>query len=122
VQGAQAWLGDIGASPDLAWQAATLAQRAADRLDDPLYGAVSSFGTAFGLLNAGGVDLATHTLTAADPGTETAAGMQVSGMVALSSALVSAARGDVSERQAALEYAADLADRTGDGNALWFGF
>ncbi|MEU5852506.1 helix-turn-helix domain-containing protein [Saccharopolyspora shandongensis] len=122
VQGTQAWLGDIGASLDLAWQASTLAQRAAQRLDEPLFAAVSSFGTAFGLLAAGGFDLAARTLAADDPGTATPEDMQVSGMLALTSSLVSAAHGNHADRVAALEHAGDLAERTGEGNAMWFGF
>lgn len=122
VQGTQAWLGDIGASPDLAWQAATLAQHAAEQLDEPLYRAVSTFGTAFGLIGAGGFEMAAQTLSAADPGTETSEDMQVSGMLTLTSSLVSAAQGDTSERHAALDHAAELASRTGDANAMWFGF
>lgn len=122
MQGAQAWIGDIGASPDLGWQAAVLAQRAAERLDEPLFSAVSAFGTAFGVLGAGGFDLAAQTLHAADPGTATSNQMHLSGMLALATSLVSAARGDNAARQAALDHAADLAERTGEGNALWFGF
>jgi transcriptional regulator with XRE-family HTH domain len=122
VQGTQAWLGDIGASMDLAWQAASLAQQAAQRLEEPLYGAVTAFGTAFGLLGAGGFDVAARTLTTADPGTATTEAMQVSGMLTLTSSLVSAAQGDTAQRYAALDHATDLATRTGDGNAMWFGF
>lgn len=122
VQGTQAWLGDIGASLDLAWQAATLAQRGAERLDEPLYSAVSSFGTAFGLLGAGGFDLALRALSAVDLGTETSEAMQVSGMLTLTSSLVLAAQGDHTERRAALDHAADLAAHTGEGNVFDFGF
>ncbi|MFC3452500.1 helix-turn-helix domain-containing protein [Amycolatopsis speibonae] len=123
VQGTQAWLGDIGASMDLAWQAVSLAQRAAERLDEPLYGAVSAFGTAFGLIGAGGFDMAARTLADATPGTTTSADMQVSGMLSLTSSLVSAARKDNTQRIAALDHAADLAVHVGEGNnALWFGF
>ena len=122
VQGTQAWLGDIGGSLDLAWQAVTLAQRDADQPAGALYGAVAAFGAAFGLMGAGGFDLAARTLSAAEPGTVTGEDMQVSGMLTLTSSLVSAARGDTGERHAALGYAAELATRTGEGNAMWFGF
>ena len=122
VQGTQAWLSDIGASLDLAWQACTLAQRAAERLEDALYSSVAAFGTAFGLLGAGGFDLASQTLAAVDPGTDTSEAMQVSGMLTLTSSLVLAAQGDTTERAAALDHAANLAEHTGEGNALWFGF
>lgn len=123
VQGTQAWLGDIGASMDLAWQAVSLAQRAAERLEEPLYGAVSAFGTAFGLIGAGGFDMAARTLSDAAPGTATSEDMQVSGMLSLTSSLVSAAQKDSTQRAAALDHATDLAAHVGEGNnALWFGF
>jgi hypothetical protein len=123
VQGTQAWLTDIGASCDLAWQAATLARRAAERLsDDPMTHAVSAFGTAFGLMGAGAFDLAAATLTVPEVGTASGEAMQVTGMLALTSSLVAASRGHPAERAAALAEASELAERTGDGNALWFGF
>ncbi|HVK23419.1 MAG TPA: helix-turn-helix transcriptional regulator [Actinokineospora sp.] len=120
VQGTQAWLGDMGASPDLAWQASLLAKQASDRLDEPLYRAVSAFGTAFGLIGAGGFDFAARVLADADPGTAESGDMQASGMLALAGSLVSTAQG--TDGDAGLAYAADLARRTGEGNALWFGF
>ncbi len=122
VQGTQAWLSAIGAAPDLAWQASLLARRAAERLDDPLFGAVSAFGTSFGLLSAGGFEPARRLLSAAEPGTATNEAMQVSGMLALTHALVAAAKVDAGSRRAALDQAADLAAHTGDANAMWFGF
>ncbi|MGA6164324.1 helix-turn-helix domain-containing protein [Amycolatopsis magusensis] len=122
VQGTQAWLSDIGASLDLAWQASTLAKSAAEELDEPLYRGVSAFGTAFGLLAAGGFDMAASTLADADPGTASNEAMQASGMLTLTSSLVSAARNDQADRTAALDHATELAERTGEGNALWFGF
>lgn len=122
VQGTQAWLGDIGASLDLAWQAATLAQQAAERLDEPLYSSIAAFGTAFGLLGAGGFDMASDTLSSVDPGTETTEAAQMSGMLTLTSSLVLAALKDSTERAAALDHAADLAEHTGEGNAFDFGF
>ncbi|MGW5743845.1 helix-turn-helix domain-containing protein [Amycolatopsis sp. NPDC003861] len=122
VQGTQAWLGDIGASLDLAWQAAMLAQDAAQRLDEPLFTAVSGFGTAFGLLAAGGFDMAEETLRTSSPGTGTPEQAQLAGMLTLTSSLVSAAQRNNTERLAALDHATDLAEHTGEGNALWFGF
>ncbi len=123
VQGTQAWLMDVGASLDLGWQAATLAREAAERLeDDPISQAVSAFGTAFGLLGAGAFELAAKALASPEVGTATSEDQQVSGMLALTSSLVAAASGDQGGRTAALDQAAALADRTGEGNALWFGF
>jgi transcriptional regulator with XRE-family HTH domain len=122
VQGTQAWLMDIGASIDLGWQAATLAQRAAERLDDPMTQAISAFGTAFGLLGVGDFELASRTLAAVDVGTRTSEALQVSGMLTLTASLVAATSGNQAERIAALDHATELAARTGEGDALWFGF
>lgn len=123
VQGTQAWLMDIGGPIDLAWQAATLARHAAERLDDDMAHAVSAFGVAFGLLSAGAFDLAASTVSRVSAGTDTNDAMQVTGMLSLTSSLIAAAASDHAERTAALEHAAELAERTGDeGNALGFGF
>lgn len=122
VQGTQAWLTDIGANMDLGWQAVTLAQQAAARVDDPLSHAVTAFGTAFGLMGAGAFDLASQALSVPALGTETKEAMEATGMLALTSSLVAAASGNEARREAALEHAADLAAHTGEGNALWFGF
>ncbi|MCP3805360.1 helix-turn-helix domain-containing protein [Allokutzneria sp. A3M-2-11 16] len=122
VQGTQAWLMDIGANMDLGWQAATLAKSAAEELDEPVAHAVSAFGTGFGLLGAGAFSLAKRTLTAPEIGTRTAEEMQLSGMLALAKSLTAAAEKNESERASALEHAAELAEWTGEGNALWFGF
>lgn len=122
VQGTQAWLTDVGANMDLAWQAVTLAQQAAARTDDPLSHAVNAFGTAFGLMGAGAFDLASQALSVPALGTKTKEAMEATGMLALTSSLTAAASGNETEREAALEYAADLAAHTGEGNTLWFGF
>lgn len=122
VQGTQAWLTDIGANMDLGWQAVVLAQQAAARTDDPLSHAVSAFGTAFGLMGAGAFDLASQALAVPGLGTGSKEAMEATGMLALTSSLTAAASGNKAEREAALDYAADLATHTGEGNALWFGF
>ncbi|GAA2970707.1 helix-turn-helix domain-containing protein [Actinokineospora diospyrosa] len=122
VQGTQAWLGDIGASQDLGWQAATLAADAAQRLDEPVSLAVSGFGTAFGLIGAGGFDLAERVVVDTDPGTSGNTELQMSGMLTLTRSLVAAAKGEQGERVSALDHAEDLARHAGEGNALGFGF
>lgn len=123
VQGTMAWLMDIGASTDLAWQAAALAQRAAERVDDPVSHAVAAFGTAHGLMAAGAFDLAAGTLSSAEAGTGDADALAATGMLTLTSSLVSAASGDRSEQAAALEEADQLAAAVnGDRDPLWFGF
>lgn len=122
VQGVAAWLGDVGGPGDLAWQACTLARDAAERADDPLSVAVASFGVGLGLLGGGNFDLAGHVLTAADPGTEKAAGLHMSGMLALAHSLTAAATGDTTTETAALDHAADLARHVDGPDFGWFGF
>ncbi|MCP2258732.1 Helix-turn-helix domain-containing protein [Streptoalloteichus tenebrarius] len=122
VQGAQAWLTTVGAPLDLAWQAATLARDAAERLDDPVCRGVAAFGTSLGLLGMGAFDLASRAAGSVAVPTDTPQGMRVAGMLALVSSLVAAARRDHAGRTSALEHAAELAERTGEGNALGLGF
>jgi len=122
MQCTQAWLTMVGAPVDLSWQAASMARQAAERLDEPLSLAVAAFGTSLGLLNAGAFDLASGTLARVDLPLLTHEEVQLGGMLALASSLVSAARNDASERTAALEYAAELAERTGETNLMGFGF
>lgn len=122
MQGTQAWLAAIGAPIDLSWQAATLARRSAERLDEPVPLGIAAYGTALGLLAAGAFDLADSTLSSVERPTDTVESMQLSGSLALASSLVSAARGDTSQQSAALEHAADLAGYTGETNLLGFGF
>ncbi|MFD7656983.1 helix-turn-helix domain-containing protein [Actinosynnema sp. NPDC059797] len=123
IQGTQAWLTDIGASVDLAWQAVTLGRQAAERLDDPVFCAVSAFGSAHGLLAAGAFDMAGRQLVENVPGTAEPASLSVTGMLTLTSSLVAAASGERSERAAALDQAADLAAAVdGEDDPLWFGF
>jgi hypothetical protein len=123
VQGTEAWLRDVDAPLDLAWQAATLAQDAADRLGNPQIRGLAAFGTTHGLLAAGALDLATLHLNEAvtDLRTTTPAGMQLAGMLAFTRSLVAATRRDEAEVSGPLELATDLAQRIGEGNAYWLG-
>lgn len=124
VQGTQAWLRDIGAPLDLAWQAATLSQQAADRLDDSQTHGLATFGTTHGLLAAGAFDVARAQLepTMSAVSTATDEGMQLAGMLAFTRSLLAAAEGNGDDVTAPLETAAELAERTGEANAYWFGF
>lgn len=122
VQGTQAWLRDVGAPLDLAWQAATLSQQAADRLADPQTRALATFGTAHGLLAAGAFDLARAQLEPAAVSTATVEGMQLTGMLAFTRSLLAAAEGNGDDVTAPLQTASELAERTGEANAYWFGF
>lgn len=122
MQGSQAWLTTVGAPVDLCWKAATLARQTARRLDEPVPLGIAAYGTALGLLAAGAFDLATNTLSAVELPMVTTEDIQLAGSLALVSSLVSAARNAPSEQSAALEHAADLAERTGETNMLGFGF
>ncbi|WP_235925997.1 helix-turn-helix domain-containing protein [Actinokineospora pegani] len=121
VQGTQAWLRDVGSPLDLGWQAAVLAQRAADTLDDPVTAQVAAFGVAHGLLAAGALDLAAGALAAAPRPTRTPVEVQATGMLVFTDSLLAAAT-RTGDGHAALDEAADLAARVGEGNALHFGF
>ncbi len=122
MQGTQAWLAMVGAPTALAWHAATLARLAAERLDEPVSLAVSTFGTSLGLLSAGAVDLASQALSVVEMPLVTPEETQLAGMLALATSLITAARNDRGQRTSALEYAADLAERTGETNMMGFGF
>ncbi|WP_219417083.1 helix-turn-helix domain-containing protein [Pseudonocardia nigra] len=124
VQGTQAWLRDVGGPLDLGWQTATIAQQEAQRVDDPQLLGLAAFGTGHGLLAAGAFDLAAHQLDTARTATSTAdvRGMQLAGMLTFTSSLLAAARREPPEAAAALDEAAELAARTGEANAWWFGF
>lgn len=122
LQGTGSWLWTAGGSADLVWLSATFGQQAAERLGEPLSLALSAFGTAHGLIAAGSLDLAQQTLAGADAGTATREATVVTGMLNLTSSLLAAARGDLSERVAPLEQAAELASRMDEGPEPWFGF
>jgi transcriptional regulator with XRE-family HTH domain len=122
MQVTQAWLAAVGAPVDLVWRAATAARDAAHRLDEPVSLGIAAFGTGLALLTAGAFDLAARTVAEVELPTTTVAERSLSGMVALASSLVSAARDDASERTAALEHAAELAEGTGETNIVGFGF
>ncbi|MGW4586369.1 helix-turn-helix domain-containing protein [Amycolatopsis thermoflava] len=122
MQGTQAWLAMVGAPMDLAWQAATLARQAAEELDEPAPLAIAAYGTSMGLLSAGAFDLAAQTITAVELPLVTPEDLQLAGSLALASSLVASAQKDAAERAAALEHAAELAERTGETNVMGFGF
>lgn len=122
MQGTQAWLTMVGAPMDLTWQAALLARSAAERLNEPVSLAVSAYGTSMGLLAASAFDLASRTLEAVKLPMVTAEDLQLGGSLALVSSLVASAQKEPTERAAALDHAAELAERTGETNLMGFGF
>ncbi|MGH3718384.1 MAG: helix-turn-helix domain-containing protein [Pseudonocardiaceae bacterium] len=122
VQGTQAFLHAVGASPDLCWQAATPARQAAHEHGGADVLGLAAFGAANGLLAAGEFDMAEAELASVVVPTTTEAAEQLDGMLALSRSLVAAADKRPGDVDAPLDYAAELAQHTGQGNAYWLGF
>lgn len=123
VQGTHAYLSDMDASPDLRWQAATLARTAAREHGTAEMLGLSAFGAANGLLAFGEFDVALAELDAVTVPTSTPRGEQLAGMLALSRSLVAAAAQRATDVTPPLERAVDLAQRTeGQDDAYWLGF
>ena len=122
VQGSHAFLHNVGASPDLRWQAAMLARQAAREHGAPDVLGLAAFGAANGLLATGEFDMAQAELDSVVVPTTTEAAEQLDGMLALSRSLVAAADNRPGDVTAPLEHASELAQRTGQGNAYWLGF
>jgi len=122
TQVAVPWLSLSAAAVDLRWQAVMLARQAAHE-----HGTMTSIGLvaaagarvalakgAFGIAQAG--------LDAVTMPTNTPETRQLAGFLALRTAVVAAADRRSSDVDAPLEYAAELALRTGEGNAFGLGF
>lgn len=122
TQGTSAWLRVVGGPLDLRSQAATLARQAACELDHPTAMGIATVGSVGVMLTAGAFGLAQTALDSVTVPTDTSDGMQLAGMLALSRSLVAAADNRPVDTQAPLDHAADLAERTGEGNAFWMGF
>jgi hypothetical protein len=122
TQGTLAWLRVMGARVDLRSLAALVAQAAAERRDDPTTTGLAVWGDGLVMLATGDFDLARAELDAVTVPTNTRESMQLAGMLALSQSLVAAADGRAAEADAALCYAEDLAQHTGEGNAYSLGF
>ncbi|CAN5275988.1 hypothetical protein BH18ACT9_BH18ACT9_20710 [soil metagenome] len=73
-------------------------------------------------LAAGAFDLAQEDIAAVDVPATSPESMQLAGMLALSHSLVAAADSRPANVEAALEHAAELAARTGEGTAYGLGF
>jgi transcriptional regulator with XRE-family HTH domain len=122
VQGSHAFLGSLGAPGDLCWQNATLARQLAREHGGAEMLGLATFGAANGLLAAGEFDEALAELDSVSVPTTTVQAEQLDGMLALSRSLVAAADKRPADVDAPLEYADELAARTGEGNAYWLGF
>lgn len=116
------WLRTAGASVDLREQAALLAHRAADERDAPGARGLAAAGAARVMISTGAFDLAQAELDAVTVPTNSPQSMQLAGMLALYRAEVAAADGRHADVDPALQLAAELAERTGEGNAYWLGF
>ena len=81
-----------------------------------------SEGAGIEMLAAGAFDLARGELDSMTVPTNTSEGLQLNGMLALSSSLVAAADKRPSDAHAALSHATELAQHTGQGNAFLMGF
>jgi transcriptional regulator with XRE-family HTH domain len=122
VHGSHRWLHAMGASTDLRWQAAVQARQAAREHGGSDVLGLAAFGAASGLLAAGDFDIALAELDSVTVPTSTGEAEQLDGMLALSRSLVAAADKRPSDVDAPLEYAAELAERTGEGNAYGLDF
>lgn len=116
------WLRTAGASVDLREQAAALAREAAEERDTPATMGLAAAGAVRVMLSTGAFDLAQAELDSVSVPTTTPQTTQLAGMLALYRAEVAAADRRPDDARPALDYAAELASRTGEGNAYWLGF
>jgi transcriptional regulator with XRE-family HTH domain len=123
VQSASHWLREAGAPLDLRRENdITLAYRLAEERDTPIALGLATYGATRVMLAAGAFELAKVDLAAVDVPTTTPESMQLAGMLALSHSLVAAAESHRADVEAAVEHAAELAQRTGEGTAYGLGF
>ncbi len=116
------WLSITEAPIDLRWQALRLARHAAgDRDTAAAEGLVAAASARVGLA-AGAFHLAQAVLDAVTVPTNTSEMMQLAGFLALRRSVVAAADGQSADVDASVDYATDLAERTGESNAYGLGF
>ncbi|MGH3795486.1 MAG: helix-turn-helix domain-containing protein [Pseudonocardiaceae bacterium] len=116
------WLSLSAAPVDLRGQAVMLARHAAhERNTASPMGLVAAAGARVALAK-GAFGIAEAGLDAVTVPTNTPETMQLAGLLALRRSLVAAADKRPADADAALDYAADLAARTGEGNAYGLGF
>lgn len=113
--GTYQWLRVVGAPVDLRFQAVALAQQAARDRDTPTAMGIATMGSVSVMLAARAVDLARAVLDSVMVPTSSPQATQLAGMLALSESLVAAAGKRPGDMAAALEYATELAGRTGEG-------
>lgn len=116
------WLRLAGAPLALCTLALALARRAAQDHDSAAPLGLVAVSSARVALAQGSLDLAQASLNAITVPTTTPELMQVAGFAALRASVVAAVDNRQADTGAALEYAAELAERTGEGNAYGLGF
>lgn len=122
TQATVSWLSITEAPVDLRSHALMLARQAAgDRDTAASAGLVAAASARVGLA-AGAFDLANAALDAVTVPTNTPQTMQLAGFLALRRSVVAAADGRSGDLNGSVEYATDLAGRTGEGNAYGLGF
>jgi hypothetical protein len=122
AQGTHAWLRVMGAEVDLRALATLVARQAAEHRDEPTTMGLAMWVDGLAMLAAGDFDLARYELDSVTVAMNSSESMQVAGMLALCRSLVAAADNRPADVEAALDMAAELAERTGEGNAYWLGF
>ncbi|MGH3852524.1 MAG: helix-turn-helix domain-containing protein [Pseudonocardiaceae bacterium] len=123
VQAVSHWLREVGAPLDLRHENdVTLTYHLAERRDTPAALGLATYGATRMTLAAGAFDLAQQDLAAVEVPNASLESMQLAGMLALSHSLVAATGSRPADAEAALEYAAELAVRTGEGTAYGLGF
>ena len=122
TQGTVAWLRTTGAPLDLCSQAAMLAARAAEDRGTPTALGLATASTARVMIVAGAFDLAQAELDSVTVPLTTPESMQLAGFRAMRQTVVAAADSRPGDMAAPLQYAAELAARTGEGNAFHLAF
>ncbi|MGH4009551.1 MAG: helix-turn-helix domain-containing protein [Pseudonocardiaceae bacterium] len=116
------WLRVAGAAIELRELAAELASRVAEHRDTPEARGLAVWGGLHVMVTAGAIDLARVELDSVNVPTHTTEGMQLGGVLALCRSFLAVAGSRTGDVEAPLEYAAELAGRTGQGNAYGLGF
>lgn len=122
AQDTRGWLWIHSASLDLRWQAASLAQQAAQERGTPTALGIAAWGAVVEMLAGGAFDLAQDELDATSVPTTSPESMQLAGMLTLQRSLVAASADRPADVTGPLDEAAELAQRTGEGDAFWLGF
>ncbi len=122
TQATVSWLSITDAPVDLRSHALMLARHAAGDRDTAISAGLVAAASARVGLAAGAFDLANAALDAVTVPTNTPETMQLSGFLALRRSVIAAADSRPGDLNGSVDYATDLAGRTGEGNAYGLGF